>query len=391
MRLTTMSLRNKPIDEITYADVGAFCTTTPKPREVLQLDFKRAFPGDLSKIIAAFANTYGGLLVLGVETDASNEPKWPPLGLEASAQNSERIHHAAYDSIHPPVAIEVSAMLPLPDPPDRVLAVVRVPESPEAPHAMEGGRHIYIRTGDVSKRIDLADITRIERLLKRRGAAEQQRERMLNEMVARCRPQIAPDGPICWASAIVLYPAGALCDPIDCFRAMAGSDLGRADRIGGAPWGAYSSDAWRDPGGRNEISSAYIDCRGHVFEMKSCWDVGRSNSHRIMAERVQRVARETFQCASRFFELRARFTGYVQLSLGIEACRGACMYSGDTNLGSPFLDDSYRQSIVAPAPSLPADNAAEAMFARMRYDFNMSQDVKRTLLSATQPQVYRSH
>ena len=53
------------IDKIELADVEAFCRTGV--REGFILDFKLDFPSRLEKAVAAFANTYGGMILIGVD------------------------------------------------------------------------------------------------------------------------------------------------------------------------------------------------------------------------------------------------------------------------------------------------------------------------------------
>ena len=51
---------------------------------------------------------------------------------------------------------------------DRVVVVVRVNESPQAPHAIQNSTKVYIREGSITQPYELAAIGRIEHLLKRR-------------------------------------------------------------------------------------------------------------------------------------------------------------------------------------------------------------------------------
>ena len=67
-------LFTKEITKITYQDVVDFCNQ--QISESINLDYKKAFPANLEKTIAAFANTMGGLIVIGVE-DKDSKPKLP--------------------------------------------------------------------------------------------------------------------------------------------------------------------------------------------------------------------------------------------------------------------------------------------------------------------------
>jgi hypothetical protein len=68
----------KPIDQIGFEDVDEFCRTGA--REGLLLDYKADFPARLDKAIAAFANTYGGHILVGVgEQATSSSPRRNPV------------------------------------------------------------------------------------------------------------------------------------------------------------------------------------------------------------------------------------------------------------------------------------------------------------------------
>lgn len=46
-----------------------------KVREGLKVDYKEDFPKDLPKLITAFANSHGGIVLIGVKADKeTNEP-----------------------------------------------------------------------------------------------------------------------------------------------------------------------------------------------------------------------------------------------------------------------------------------------------------------------------
>src|SRR5437667_12250733 len=85
----SMSLWLKSVSEITFDDVDAFCRLGIP--EDTRLDYKvdiaepapakGAHPAGLEKLIAAFANTLGGDIILGVDADKrENKPIWPPQG-----------------------------------------------------------------------------------------------------------------------------------------------------------------------------------------------------------------------------------------------------------------------------------------------------------------------
>ncbi len=78
-----MSLFTKPINEIVIDDVISFCEQGTE--EGVRLDYKRDFSGSnenrqIAKVISAFANTYGGILLLGVD-EKDRKPILPISGI----------------------------------------------------------------------------------------------------------------------------------------------------------------------------------------------------------------------------------------------------------------------------------------------------------------------
>src|SRR5207302_11467814 len=97
-----VSIWHKPIDQITFDDVKVFCTETPQ-REGIRLDYKAEIPKHLDKLLCAFANTLGGMIILGVEGNNANEPVWPPKGMSDTKGISERITQIGAEAVYPPV------------------------------------------------------------------------------------------------------------------------------------------------------------------------------------------------------------------------------------------------------------------------------------------------
>ncbi len=123
----TMSLWQKPAAEISFADVDVFLST--KLPEGHRLDYKLQFPNDLAKTIAAFANTLGGTIMLGVDSDkGTNEPVWPPVAGMSTPGVADRVVQIATEAIYPPVRVSVAVVAN-----ERLaghqIAVIRVDES----------------------------------------------------------------------------------------------------------------------------------------------------------------------------------------------------------------------------------------------------------------------
>lgn len=250
---------NTPLSEITFEHVDRFCGTF---EEGVRVEYKRELPRDIPKVIASFANTVGGICLLGVETEpATNRPKLPIVGMESIPGIEERLVQSSQTGIYPAVAPAVR-VLDVPGQPGRVVVVVKVDESIEAPHAIENSTRVYIRTGSVSQPYELADIARIEYLIKRRQEPERRREEIIQQMAARfayretqerIRVVVAP-----------VYPRGAalpmdtLADKAEALQVKAASVFLRDFRLIHA--GILST------GGRKEVKYHFeADTHGVVF------------------------------------------------------------------------------------------------------------------------------
>ena len=62
----------KPIDEITFEDVESFCKEWS---ESVRVEYKRELnvKKHIPKVVSSFANTYGGIFLIGVEADNDNQ------------------------------------------------------------------------------------------------------------------------------------------------------------------------------------------------------------------------------------------------------------------------------------------------------------------------------
>lgn len=173
---------NGPIDKITGDDVAAFCDRGI--RENFVLDYKRDFPKDLGKTIAALANTYGGVVLIGVG-DNDGKPIVPPSGIKFERGLTERVNQIVIDNIYPPVFPEIQVC---PAQKERAFVVVRVPQSEDTPHAVLGRKHIYVRTQNVTKPEeweDFATTDQIEWLWDRRKKAKELRLALIQNAESR--------------------------------------------------------------------------------------------------------------------------------------------------------------------------------------------------------------
>ena len=169
------SLFTKPFSEIEFDDIEAFCEKWP---EGVRVEYKRQIPNTIPKSVSSFANTLGGILIFGVETNENNKAILPIEGMPSDRGMQERIEESAFTGIYPPVTPEVK-VCDVPDKNGNVVVLVRVNESPEAPHAIQNKTKVYLRVGSTTQP---ADIDRIVEMVKGRENAQEISDRILHEI-----------------------------------------------------------------------------------------------------------------------------------------------------------------------------------------------------------------
>ena len=177
-----MSIFTKPINEISYEDVVSFCQQGIG--EGINLDYKKDFPSSgLEKTVSAFANTFSGVILIGVE-DEDSKPKSPFEGIEYKDRLEERVWNIIVDNIYPPVFPEIRVCPPHDN---KTFVIIRVPQSNETPHTIYNNTQVYVRTGNRNKPEDLATIEQIEWLRNRRKKSEELREMLCRRAEERYR------------------------------------------------------------------------------------------------------------------------------------------------------------------------------------------------------------
>ena len=173
----------KLASEINFDDIEAFCREWG---EGVRVEYKSKI-AHIPKVISSFANTQGGILIIGVAADKErNQVIFPIQGIPNEGGIEERVVQSAITGIHPPVRPEV-IIRDVPGDTGSVVVVVRVGESQEAPHAIQNSTKVYVREGSVTQPYELADIGRIEHLLKRRDEPQRISGRILGQIAERVR------------------------------------------------------------------------------------------------------------------------------------------------------------------------------------------------------------
>ena len=404
-----MSLLYKSIDSITFQDVEDFCLQ--ELPEGPRLDYKAQIPRELEKLVASFANTMGGTIVFGVDGDpTTNTPKWPPTGMPRIPGIEERITALCRDNIYPPVRPQISSVLENPHQPGTVVVVVRVDESPDAPHAVKG-RYIYERTGSQNKPYDLAHLDRIQHLLRRRDRIEEQRRDLVARELKRAAHQLAdialelgeeagmkssevvPNGPrglpLRWASVIPVFPWRELCPTTVCYEALRLFGFSSASSWQKVPGGAMGIDQTAI-GGTNRLHNigvCSISLKGHVFAMQCTREThDYSAATRLSGKEpenyfvdlaaTRHFATRTFQAAAKFYlEPRVELPGYLLLAIGLLGVLDVKMAlaRGVSPAGKRFVDEDFscERTLLINELEDDVEKAAEPLFEELKFGFDL--------------------
>jgi len=171
-----MPFYTKPISQLDTADIQELLSDTAV--ENLRLEFKLKVPEkeDTLKKLSAFANTFGGFMVIGAEAEKDGRIKGL-LGVDAVPGYKQRIVDWCYSAVSPPFHVEVSDPIPAPGSSDKVCYVAYVPESETAPHFLNGRKGVYVRTDEFLNRFDarLATEFELRQLFDRRRLVRERR------------------------------------------------------------------------------------------------------------------------------------------------------------------------------------------------------------------------
>ena len=135
-----MSLLTKPVADIEWGDVLAFCDR--RLPESAILDYKADLPVHLANTIVAMANTHGGMILIGVSEESQTTRPLPPYeGVPIRRGLQETIQQTIAAHVRP--LLEAKVATPVNADATRCFIVVRVSQSVLAPHAVDG-QAVYV-------------------------------------------------------------------------------------------------------------------------------------------------------------------------------------------------------------------------------------------------------
>ncbi len=180
------------------------------------LDYKGILPAGekLARTISAFANTFGGLIIVGVE-DEDDRPRRPCEGIPFREGLKGQVENIIIDNINPVVFVETKVCLNQEN--NKCFIVIRIPQSNLTPHAVMDSRGIYVRTGQRGKLEEIVHPDQIKWLFDKREKSIKLREQILHKANERFvnflswikeKPSSYPG--VLQISVLPIYPKGTL-------------------------------------------------------------------------------------------------------------------------------------------------------------------------------------
>lgn len=173
---------NKPINELSFNDIVAFLKQGIA--ENTMLDYKFMLPKNnekFAKTIAAFANTMGGTIILGVK-DENDKPIPPFNGQAFHTKIRPQIESIIQNYIDPVVFVDIATCKNPKN--NNMYVVINIPQSNLTPHLVGDLKRAYIRTGQASRPEVIVHPDKLPWLLDNRKKSQSLRHILLDKAQA---------------------------------------------------------------------------------------------------------------------------------------------------------------------------------------------------------------
>lgn len=180
------------LDDLQLSDIEQFTgierPENERPKEGVRLDFKKEIPDKIGDTVTAFANTYGGLIILGVKSDKKKQNIPVEItGISGTEDIKPTIVNKILSTVYPRPPFSVGVAIH-DKKPDHVVIVIRVDESRIDLHMYIAGQSnkISVRVEDEDRYASLQEIeTLFEK--KKRFTSEDFFNRNLSELYVSWR------------------------------------------------------------------------------------------------------------------------------------------------------------------------------------------------------------
>ncbi len=164
---------------INFEKIKTFCEEQNPEGEIIE--YKGDFPSNLEKSISAMANTYGGIILIGVKANkTTNTPILPIKGRDLTEGLEEKVTSICLRKIYHPYFPSVK-VCPFKNEKgeDKCVVFIRVEESDQTPHAINNNTDVYFRIKSQNEPFRKATIDEIDWLKDKRKKAIDLRESLL--------------------------------------------------------------------------------------------------------------------------------------------------------------------------------------------------------------------
>ena len=262
-------LFTKPQNEITFEDIEVFCGENGEDERV---EYKREIK-HIPKIVSSFANTRGGVLIIGAEPDGQIQgiPRKP--GIE------EGIQQSALTGIYPGVIPEI-ILVDVPNS-SNLVVIVRVDESIHAPHVIKEVPQAYIRVGSITQP---AEMDRFAYMFKRREDSQAITRQILDRIEKRVEAFSNKKASNITVIVKPVFPYRPVISKEDIFqpswrRAEGGTyilpnnDYGDYRELN--EYGIVYQRTALEPKGSQDCSVPYWDYEGFLYRISECLSLAR--------------------------------------------------------------------------------------------------------------------
>jgi hypothetical protein len=339
---------------ITAEHIRAVCATYS---EGLRVEYKSTFNEDvkdkLPKIVSSFANSQGGVLIIGVAT-LKGVPQPPFNGFEARGREEYplTVESICMKGIQPPVFPRTHVV----EDAGRTFLVIEVDESGQAPHAIENSRKVYVRTGNASDPYDLAKVDEIIDLMKRRQEPLELRKRILS--FAENRAIVNTRGnPYFQISICPTYPRGAMCSSKEIWDLLNGMQFSEQVLVPANSIRRVSDGAAaivRDPN-IPSIPGHYVEINryGLLFALRrftqTGWEQPGDQRQQLHFGDLFHALLRLSSCAKKLYD-RNGYHGHISLQISLHHVRGQSMRFVDRlfmDVDSPGDFECYSDDVSA--------------------------------------------
>ncbi len=353
-----MNIIISPIDKIQFQDIVLFCNE--QIEEGTRVEYKREFPKNknIAKKIASFANTFGGVLLIGVDEN-DRKPCLPLIGFDFIDGLEEKITSICLQNINPPVIPEVGIYRNDEDE-SKCVVLVRIAESDQTPHRVENDTEIYVRANSQSEPIK-ATWEQVEWLVNRRKLAVANRIRLLerannrfNAFSHKIRSKAFRN-----TYVIPLFPNRILLNLKDFREIIAKRALNIfnqnfpyniRDSITQNESQIFSSAAKDEASILRSVKYVEINQFGLIWNKEDLWEnYEHGSENQIQPHFVMQQLYFTFAFAIKFYE-ELGFWGSLEIGHNMEGIKGNILsiyksdYDRKPNEGKSKFDNSFRLS-----------------------------------------------